>query len=72
MSIRNSRLEEVEGLVVQNEGVNPCLVSFDWYVVDVGLNMGPFGDLIPVIVDNMRRIHEALLAKAVTRKTSRS
>ena len=27
MSIRNSHLEEVEGLVVQNEGVNPYLVG---------------------------------------------
>ena len=27
MSIGNSHLEGVEGLVVQNEGVNPCLVG---------------------------------------------
>ena len=54
MSIRNGHLEEVEDLVVQNEGVNPYLVGFDWYVVDVGLDMW----------------REAPLVKALTRKPS--
>ena len=35
MSIGNSHLEEVEFVVVQNEGVDPCLVGFDWYVVNI-------------------------------------
>ena len=57
MSIRNSHLEEVEGIVVQNEGVDPCSVGFDWYVIKIGLNMEPSGDLIRVAVDNRGRIH---------------
>ena len=46
MSIRNSHLEEVENLVVQYEGVDPCLDGFDWYIVDISLNIKPSGDLI--------------------------
>jgi hypothetical protein len=50
-------LEEVEVVVVQNEGVDSHLVGFDWYVVNVGLNLKPVGDLVRAVVDDARRIH---------------
>jgi len=56
--INNTHMEEVEVIVMQN-GVDSYLVPLDRYVIDVGLDLDPVGDLRvrAVVNDDTRRMY---------------
>ena len=40
-----------------NKGVNPCLIGFDWNIVDTSIYIKPSGKLKRVVVEITKRKH---------------